>query len=98
VLHAAADGVQRPDPRVAEPGEDQLAGDAGADHLVVDHVGGEPAEGQVALALADHLVPGGEGDQVREALDRQGVAVADQRGDRVAHAGDLALIHTTYFM
>ena len=28
-------------------------------------------------ALADDLVPGGEGDEVREALHRDGVAVAD---------------------
>jgi hypothetical protein len=95
VLDAAADGVQRPHPGVAHPGEHQLAGDPGADHLVVDHVGGEPAEGEVALALADHLVPGGERDQVREPLDRQGVAVANQFPDRCRHADDLAFVHTT---
>src|SRR6185312_15842207 len=86
----------RPEPtdaRVAEPGEDQLAGDARRDHLVVDQVRREPGEGQVAPALADDLVAGGEADEMGEALDRDGVAVADEVGDGVAHRGDLARAH-----
>ena len=35
-------------------------------------------------------MPGGEGDEVREALDRDRVAVADELRDGVAHRGDLA--------
>ena len=57
----------------------------GGHHLVVDEVGRQPGEGQVALALADDLVAGGEADEVGEALDRHGVAVADEVRDRVAH-------------
>ena len=34
-------------------------------------------------ALADDLVPGGVGDQVGEALERDRVAVVDELGDRV---------------
>ena len=78
LLDPAPDGVQRADARVAEPREDQLAGDAGADHLVVDHVRRHAREREVALALTDDLVAGREADQVGEALDRDGVAVADQ--------------------
>ncbi len=40
VLDPAPDGVQRPHPGVAQPGEDQLAGDPGPDHLVVDDASG----------------------------------------------------------
>ena len=93
VLDPPPDGVQRPHPRVAHPGEDQLGRDPGPDHLVVDDVGGEPAQGQVAPPLADHLVAGRERDQVGEALDGQGVAVAHQLGDGVAHGRDLVLSH-----
>ena len=78
---------------VAQPAEDELAGDAGRDHLVVDEVGRHARQGQVALALADDLVPGGEADEVREALDGHGVAVADEVRDRVAHRGDLGCAH-----
>ena len=51
--------------------------------------GRQPGQGQVALALADDLVAGGERDEVGEPLDRDGVAVADELGDGVAHRRDL---------
>jgi len=35
------------------------------------------------------LVPGGEADQVGEALDRDRIAVMDELGDGVAHRCDL---------
>ncbi len=47
------------------------------------------ASDEVTLALADDLVAGGERDEVREALDRDRVAVADELGDGVVHRGDL---------
>ena len=88
-LDRAAEGVERAGAGVAGPGEDQLPGAAGGDHLVVDEIGREPAERQVAAALADDLVPRREADEVGEALDDDGVAVVDVRGDGVAHGGDL---------
>ena len=90
VLDPPTDGVQATDARIAEPAEDELAGHAGADHLVVDDVRRHARQRQVALPLADDLVAGREADEVREALDGHGVAVADQVRDRVAHGGDLA--------
>ena len=81
--------MQRADARVAQPAEDELARDAGGDHLVVDQVGRQPAQRQVAPPLADDLVAGGKADEVREALDRDRVAVAHELGDRVAHRRDL---------
>ena len=88
-LDPPADRAEPADARVAEPGEDELAGDAGGDHLVVDEVRRQAGQRQVALALADDLVAGGEADEVGEALDRDGVAVADELGDGVAHRRDL---------
>ena len=88
-LRDAPDGVQAADAGVAEPREDELAGHAGADHLVVDDVRRHADERQVAAALADDLVAGGEADEVREALDGDAVAIANQRRDRIAHAGHL---------
>ena len=55
-LDPAPDRVEPADARVAEPAEHELAGDAAGDHLVVDQVGRQPGERQVALALADDLV------------------------------------------
>ena len=92
-LDPPPDRAEPADARVAEPREDELAGDAGGDHLVVDDVGREPGEGQVALALADDLVTGGERDEVGEPLDRHGIAVAHEVGDRVAHRRDLGRRH-----
>ena len=89
-LDPPPDRVQPADARVAQPAEDELARDAARDHLVVDHVGRHPGERQVALLLADDLVAGGEPDEVGEALDGDGVAVADEVRDRVAHRRDLA--------
>ena len=84
VLDRVAQAVQRADARVAAPGEDHLRRAAHADHLVVDDVGRHADERQVAAALADDLVAGGERDQVREALERDRVAVVHVFGDRVA--------------
>ena len=52
-----------------------------------------PGEGQIPPALADDLVASGKADEVREALDRDGVAIADQVGNRVAHRRDLQAGH-----
>ena len=82
-----------PTPGIAEPAEDELAGDARGDHLVVDDVRRHAGQGQVAPALADDLVPGREADEVGEALDGHGVAVAHEVGDRVAHRRDLGGAH-----
>ena len=49
-LDPSPDGAEPPDPRVAEPREDELRGDAPGDHLVVDDVWRQTGERQVALA------------------------------------------------
>ena len=67
-----------------------MRGAAGADELVVDEVGRHAHEGEVAPALPDDLVAGGERDQVREALERDDVAVVDEARDRVGKRGILA--------
>ena len=84
VLDRVAQPVERADARVAAPREDELPRTAHADHLVVDDVGRHPDELEVAPPLPDQLVTGRMRDQVREALERDGVAVADVLGDRFA--------------
>ena len=88
-LDPPPDRVQPADARIAEPREDQLPGDAARDHLVVDDVGRQPGEGQVALPLPNDLVTRREADQVGEPLDRDRVPVADEVAYRVRHRGDL---------
>src|SRR5439155_13752521 len=88
-LHPPADGVERSHPRITGPGEHELAGHPGSNHLVVDDVRGQPAERQLPLLLPDDLVPGGEADEVGEPLDGDRIAVADQVRDGLAHRGDL---------
>ena len=81
MLDRVAEPVQRPDARVAAPRKDQLARTAHADHLIVDHVRRHADQSQIALLLTDHFVTGGEGDQVCEPFERDGVAVVDKRGN-----------------
>src|SRR5690348_12634503 len=81
--------MERADARVAAPREDQLARAAHADELIVDQVGGHADEREIALALADDLVPRGEGDEMREPLERDGAPVGDVGGDRVVEGEEL---------
>ena len=83
-LDRVAEAVEAADARVAAPGEDEAAGAAHADHLVVDHVGRHPHEREIAPPLTDDLVAGRERNKVRESLQRDGVAVADELGDPVS--------------
>ncbi len=65
-----------------------LARAAHADQLVVDDVRRHPDQRQIAPFLPDQLVPGGVWNQVREALERDDVAVVDVLGDRVGERDD----------
>ena len=89
VLDGVAEAVQRPDPRVAAPGEDQLAHAARADQLVVDDVRRHPDQREVTAALPDHLMARRERDQVREPLHRDRVAVVHRVGDSLRERDDL---------
>jgi hypothetical protein len=93
VLDRVPEPVQRADAGIAAPGKDQLAGAARADHLVVDDVGGQPDQGEVAPALADDLVAGGDRDEVGESLERDRVAVVDEFGDGFPQGYDLRHSH-----
>src|SRR5688572_8569545 len=84
-LRSASNGVQRPDAGVAQPGEDELSGHSRGNHLVVDQVRREAAQREIATALANDLVAGGEADEMSEAFDRDGVAVANELGYGIAH-------------
>ena len=88
VLDRVAEPVQRADAGIAAPGEDELPRAAHPDQLVVDDVGRHPDQRQVAPFLPDQLVPRGVRNQVREALERDGVAVVDELGDRIGELDD----------
>src|SRR5439155_5298069 len=70
-------------PGIAAPRENELVRAAHADELIVDEVGRHADQGEVAPALADDLMAGGKGDQVREPFHGHGVAVVYVLGDRV---------------
>ncbi len=84
---AMLDGVPKPvegaHPGIPTPGEDQAAGATHPDQLVVDHVRGHPGQCQFLLLLSDHLVAGGERDQMGEALHRHGRPIRDQVTDGI---------------
>ena len=84
MLDRVAEAVQRSDAGVAAVGEHELAGRAHPDHLVVEQVRRHPDQLELASALAQQLVAGGERDQVREALERDAVAVVDELRDGLA--------------
>src|SRR5262245_25001228 len=92
ILVGIAEAMQRADPGIADPGEDQLVGAAHADELVVDQVGRHPDQGQMPAALADDLVAGRERDEMGEALHGDGVAITDGlfhrlgQGEKTRHA------------
>src|SRR5215211_9334383 len=88
VLDGVAHPVQRADAGISAPREDQLARAPHPDQLVVDYVGGHPDEAEVAALLPDQLVPGRVWDQMREPLERNGVAVAHELRDCVPQGTD----------
>ena len=89
MLDRVAEPVQAADPRVAAPGEDELAGATHADHLVVDDVRGEAHEREVAAALPDDLVARDRRDEMGEPFERDRVAVPYEIGDRLRELYDL---------
>ncbi len=56
---------------------------AAADHLVVEQVGRHPDQREIAEALTDDFVPGGERNEVGEPFERDRVAGVDELADRV---------------
>src|SRR5438034_1038628 len=88
-FHRASERVQRAHAGISGPGENELPGAARGDHLVINQVGREAAQREVAATLADDLVARGEADEMGEPLDDHGVAVVDEAGDGVAHGHHL---------
>ena len=78
-----------PTPGLPPHEKTSLRGAARADELVVDEVGGHADEREIAPALPDDLVARRERDEVGEAFQRDGVAVADQPGHRLRQRHDL---------
>src|SRR5205807_7045071 len=71
--------VQGAHPGIAAPRENELARAAHADELIVDQVGRHADQREVATALADDLVAGSKGNQVREPFHGHGVRSEERR-------------------
>src|SRR5437762_12246870 len=80
-LDCPPERVQRAHAGISSPREHELPCAAGRDHLIVDQVGREAGQGEVATPLADDLVTGGEADEVSEAFDDDGVAGVHEARD-----------------
>src|SRR5215469_7222976 len=89
LFDGAPHAVQRADAGIARPREDELLGAARGDELVVDEIGRQARERQIAALLPDDLMGGRETDEVREAFDDHRVAVVHEAADRIAHVHDL---------
>ncbi len=83
ILDRITQAMQRAHAGVAAPRKDEPVCDSHADQLIVDEVGSHPDEGQVLASLADDLVAGGEGNQMREALHCDRVAILYVPCDRL---------------
>src|SRR5699024_6498415 len=88
VLDGVPEPVQRAHSGVSAPTENELACDPHADHLVVDEVGSHPYQREITPPLADDLVTRVCGDEVREAFQRDGVAIVYQVGYGLVQAGN----------
>ena len=73
--HLGSDGTI-PTPGLPAHEKTSLRADAHPDHLVVDQVGRHPDQRQITTLLPDDLVPGGEWDEMGEALQRDCLTVA----------------------
>jgi hypothetical protein len=85
-LNGIAQAVEGAHPGVAAPGEGEFRGAAGPDHLVMDEVRRHADQVQVAALLPDDFVAGREGNEVREALERDTLPVFNVAGDGVLEA------------
>ncbi len=83
LLHGVAQAMQRADARIAAPRKNQLRRAAGADQLIVNQIRCHPDQRQIAAALADDLVTGGERNQVSEAFQSHNITVANHFLDRL---------------
>src|SRR5262245_9995801 len=88
ILDRIAEAVQRAHTGIAAPREDEPARRAHADELVVDDVGGHPHQREVTLFLSDQLMSRSMRNEVRETLERDGVAVANEITNRVCERNE----------
>src|SRR5690349_5108178 len=76
ILYSIPQPMQRADSRVATPGKDKLRSASRSDQLIVDQVRSHPNQREIATSLADNLVTGGKGNEVRKSFERDDVSVA----------------------
>jgi len=77
IFNGITQAVQRTDAGIATPGKDQFGHTAHADELIVNEVRRHPDQSEPFAALPYDLVARSVRDQVREALERNCVAIAN---------------------
>jgi hypothetical protein len=91
VLARAPIVVAKPLADVADPRRNHPRDATRADQLVEEDVGDRADEGEVALALADQLVTGGEGNQrLQRTAERDLCAIRHEPRDRLVQRHQLA--------
>src|ERR1700742_4901408 len=79
--------MKRADARIAAPGEFQCASDTHPDHLIVEDIRRHADQGQIPPSLANDLMTRRIRDEVREALERDRVAIPDGGCDSLLQLG-----------
>src|SRR5215475_8189246 len=92
MFNSVAQTVERADARIATPGKNQFPRAAGADELVVNDVGRHADEGEILAALTNDLMTGGERNEMRKTLHRDGIAVMKVSADGVLERSDFSHI------
>jgi hypothetical protein len=77
ILNRIAQSMERTDTGIATPGKREGARTTSANQLIVNQVRRHPDQMQIALFLAQDLVPSSERNQMSEAFQRDALAIVD---------------------
>ena len=74
--------MERSNPGIAAPRENQFCRHAHADHLIVDEIWRHSNKRQTLFPLSDNLVAGCERNEMREPFAGKVIAIVNQFGNR----------------
>jgi len=85
VFNGVAKSVQGTYPWISSPRKDQFSRTPSTNQLVANEIGREANQGEVSTSLPNDLVSRGEGNEVRETLERDKIAIMDVRRNGGLH-------------
>jgi len=85
---AASEARRQTNAGIACPRKDHLACATGTDHLVIDEIGCEPDQCQIAKTLSNNLVSGSEGNKMAEAFRSHRITIMYKRVDGLFEAAN----------